>query len=392
MKQELRRQHTSYSDPARWLSSTPDDRGLASLIEDIYSAVLDSAHWTDVLPKIVDFVGGQAGGILSRDSVSKVSNARYHFGMDCRFLRLYAETYWKFDPVATASVCAVERVVSIPDLVPYDEFREGRFYHEWAQPQGWVDSANVMLEKSPANCVYLSVIRSESSGMVDDEMRRRMAILVPHLRRAMLIGKVLDRKRLEAKTFAETLDGLSTGLFFVDAKARIVHANAAAHDILRANDFLRSMDGRLVARDMHFDQALREIFATVERGDAEGGAKGIALPLHARDGEHYVAHLMPLTSGALRRYAAAAVFVRKAALDNSAFPEAIGKTYQLTPAELRVLHAIVEEGGISEVAETLGIASTTVKTHLRHLFDKTGAGRQADLVKLVAGFSSPLAP
>jgi DNA-binding CsgD family transcriptional regulator len=42
------------------------------------------------------------------------------------------------------------------------------------------------------------------------------------------------------------------------------------------------------------------------------------------------------------------------------------------------------------VAEVLGIADTTVKTHLSHLYEKTGAGRQADLVKLVAGFSNPI--
>jgi DNA-binding CsgD family transcriptional regulator len=34
---------------------------------------------------------------------------------------------------------------------------------------------------------------------------------------------------------------------------------------------------------------------------------------------------------------------------------------------------------------------TTVKTHLGRLFEKTGVGRQADLVKLVAGYSMPLA-
>jgi DNA-binding CsgD family transcriptional regulator len=31
-----------------------------------------------------------------------------------------------------------------------------------------------------------------------------------------------------------------------------------------------------------------------------------------------------------------------------------------------------------------------VKTHLGRLFEKTGTSRQADLVKLVAGFSNPL--
>jgi DNA-binding CsgD family transcriptional regulator len=56
-----------------------------------------------------------------------------------------------------------------------------------------------------------------------------------------------------------------------------------------------------------------------------------------------------------------------------------------------VLVAIVEIGGVPEVAPVLGISETTVKTHLQHVFEKTGVSRQADLVKLVAGFMSPLA-
>jgi DNA-binding CsgD family transcriptional regulator len=71
-------------------------------------------------------------------------------------------------------------------------------------------------------------------------------------------------------------------------------------------------------------------------------------------------------------------------------PEAIAKTYKLTAMELRVLLAIVEVGGVPEVAEALGIAETTVRTHLRQTYQKTGVDRQADLVKLVAAFSNPL--
>jgi DNA-binding CsgD family transcriptional regulator len=38
----------------------------------------------------------------------------------------------------------------------------------------------------------------------------------------------------------------------------------------------------------------------------------------------------------------------------------------------------------------MGISPSTVKTHLRRLFAKTGTDRQADLVKLVAGYVNPL--
>ena len=68
----------------------------------------------------------------------------------------------------------------------------------------------------------------------------------------------------------------------------------------------------------------------------------------------------------------------------------IARAYKLTPTELRVLLAIVDVGGVPEVAIALGVAESTVKTHLGHLFEKTGAARQADLVKIVAGFSTPL--
>jgi DNA-binding CsgD family transcriptional regulator len=115
-----------------------------------------------------------------------------------------------------------------------------------------------------------------------------------------------------------------------------------------------------------------------------------------RDGERHVAHVLPLTTGARRRagiaYAAtAAVFVRKVAMATPAHPDVIATACSLTPAELRVLLAIVDIGGVPEVAVRLGIAETTVKTHLGRVFEKTGTGRQADLVKLVAGFASPLA-
>src|SRR3982074_1338183 len=71
-------------------------------------------------------------------------------------------------------------------------------------------------------------------------------------------------------------------------------------------------------------------------------------------------------------------------------PDVIRRTYQLTPTDLPVLLANVNIGGIPEVATALGVADTTIKTHVGRLFKKTGAGRQADLVKVVAGFSTPL--
>jgi DNA-binding CsgD family transcriptional regulator len=369
---------------------------LSALIGEVYDAALDPSLWTDVLGKAARFVGGPAAGLYSKDATSKTGSVAYGYGIEPPYTQLYFDKYVKLDPTTTGHFFAeIEEPVATGDLIPYDDFLETRFYKEWARPQSLVDTLTVVLDKSATSVALFGVFRHERDGVVDDEMRRRMRLIVPHIRRAVLIARVIDLNKAEAATLADTLDGLAAGMFLVDANARIIHANAAGHAILAAGDFLRAAGGRLVARDAQTDRLLREIFTAAGNGDAAIGIKGIALPLTARDGERHVAHVLPLTSGARRRagtaYAAvAALFVHKAALETPSPPEAIAKAYKLTPTELRILLAVVEVGGVPEVAEALGIADGTVKTHLHHLFEKTNTTRQAELVKLVAGYSNPL--
>lgn len=196
----------------------------------------------------------------------------------------------------------------------------------------------------------------------------------------------------EGATFADALDGLGAGLFLVDATGRIVHANASGHAMLHDRCVLRDVGGRLTACETRAATALKQALTMAAGSDAAVSAGPTAVPLRTRDGKHYVAHVLPLASGARRRagHAAAALFVHKAALASPSQPDAIARLYNLTPGELRVLLAIVDVGGVPETAQALGVTEATVKTHLHRVFGKTGACRQADLVKLIAGFSSPL--
>ena len=97
---------------------------------------------------------------------------------------------------------------------------------------GLAHSANAIIEKSGATSTLLRVVTRKSTGLVDNDMRHRMAQVVPHVRRAALVGKSIELKNAEAAMLAETLDRLSAGLFLVDAKGRVVHANVAAREIL----------------------------------------------------------------------------------------------------------------------------------------------------------------
>jgi DNA-binding CsgD family transcriptional regulator len=373
-----------------------DEQQLSTLIGEIYDAALDPSRWVEVLGKAARFVGGPAAALFFKSAASKTGAVAYDYGTDPHYRQLYFERYIKLDPSTTGQFFAeIDEPIATADIIPYDEFLQSRFYREWAKPQGLVDFVVSVLDKSMTTAAMFGVFRHERDGIVDCATRERMRLIAPHIRRAVLVSRMIDLKKAETATFAGALDGINAGMFLVDASARIVHANLAGHAALETGNFLNAIAGRLATDDGQVDQTLREVFAAAGNGDVAVGTKGISVPLTARSGERYVAHVLPLTSGERRRAgkaytAVAALFIRKAEMETASPPEVIAKTYKLTPTELRVLLAIVEVGGVPEVATALGVAETTVKTHLGRLFEKTGTNRQADLVKLVAGFASPL--
>ena len=369
---------------------------LSNLVGQIYDAALDRALWPDVIRVSSEFVGGSGATLFYKDAVAQRGSSYCEFGIEPHYRDLYFSKYVTLDPASTGHFFAeIDQPIATGDLMPYAEFLETRFYQEWARPQGLVDFVSAVLDKSVTSGAMFGVFRHERNGVVDDETRRRMRLIVPHIRRAVLIGRMFDLKAAEAATFADTLDGLSAGICLVDAGGRIVHANAAGHAMIAAGDVLRAVNGRLTATNSLIDQSLREIFAAAGQGDAALGTKGIAVPLSSPPAESWLANVLPLTSGARRNAgiaysAVAAVFVRKALFEAPSSLEMISKLYKLTPSELRVLAALSEAGGIPSVATALGVSEATVKTHLQHLFNKTGTNRQTDLVKMLAAHASPL--
>jgi DNA-binding CsgD family transcriptional regulator len=374
----------------------PGHGDTSELVADIYDAALDRSRWLGALEKVAEFVGGPAASLFTRDAVQKKGNSDYYFGTEHHYKKLYFEKYFELDPLNNAYLFMdVGEVTSCSNIVPHNEFIATRFYQEWVKPQGIIDNVLALLDKTATSVAGFVVFRHESDGLADDAARQRMRLLVPHVRRAALISKVIDLKMTEVATLADTFDEISASLFLVDERGRVVHTNAPGRALVAEGNLLQITGNRLVAADAAANNALTEIFSLAAGGDAAVGAKGVAIPLTTRDGEQYVAHALPLTSGARNKAGATfsavvAIFVRKAALEIQSPLEVIAKVFKLTPSELRVLLAIVGVGGVPEVSEALGVAESTVKTHLSRIYKKTGTNRQAEVVKLVASYTDPL--
>lgn len=69
-------------------------------------------------------------------------------------------------------------------------------------------------------------------------------------------------------------------------------------------------------------------------------------------------------------------------------PEVLFSTYGLTPAEARMAIAATAAGSLQDVARSIGVATSTGKSHLKQVYAKTGAASRAELVRLVMGLAT----
>jgi DNA-binding CsgD family transcriptional regulator len=371
------------------------DDEISALIGTIYDAALDPQRWPEVLETTSRFVNGGPAMLFSQDPLRRSGQLYAAWNVEAAFASLYFDDILKTNPLLPLTTfLALEDPFAISTLMPYDELQASRFFQEYMQPQDMVDIVGSVLDKSPRGHVIVGFGRSHDQGLGDTEANRWMGLLAPHYRRAVSIGRLIDHQQVEAQSLIDVLDGFAAGIFLVGAAGQLIRANRRGRAMLEDPSAFGLAHKDFASGEPRALRQLREAFVCAGTGHARG--VGVAIELQGVSERRPLAHILPLTtggrrSGYLQCGAVAAVFVSEAGVDAAPALETVAQAFDLTPAEVRVLHALVSEaGGVAAVAAVTGIAASTVKTHLSHLFAKTGTRRQSELVKLVVSYASPL--
>ncbi len=373
-------------------SGSVDAARLSELIGFIYECALDPAGWANALAGITQTMNA------AYTTISLVRPAdvlgRFAAASPWDPERMSELQHYAIDEIPGLGLALqgdVDQPVATLRAMSESTLKRTRFYREWVQPQGLHEACIVKFVHNSDRIGLLGCTTRADRPAISAEEVNMFALLSPHVRRAAMIGDLLDHQRLEIAHLTETLDQLTTAIILVDGEGRMIHGNAAAEAMLEGEGLLTLTRGAIRVDDplaqRALDQALR---LSIESDRAAIGGQGIAIPIKRRGRTARVAYVLPLSGTRTGMSSAvAALFVAKGEAAPTSTEVLVG-LFDLTPTEARVMLSIGSGAEHDAAAAAHGIGRNTLKTHLSRVFAKTGANNQASLMRILAEVTAPL--
>jgi len=196
-----------------------------------------------------------------------------------------------------------------------------------------------------------------------------------------------QRTKLVIKSLEYAVErGTDFGLC-VDAQGRILWESATAAETLREMEPLKMADGWLVTRSKAGEAMLSEIKEMARTGRARQSRIAVV----QTDGRSYPLACVPVRAedGKLGDAAlGACILLGKQEVvtgQRPVFP--VGDIGQLTKTEMRITELAAQGHSAPKIAEKMGVAPSTVRTHLKHIHRKLGINSRSELVALFLGNS-----
>ena len=363
-----------------------DQDQVLAFIARIYDAPGNASAWHGLISRLISGFGGDHAHLVVFDRPGRVH---------CDFISsneagdIYARHYGALDTAVHRVMRGPDRrAVTQLDMMTPDELKACPVQQEMmprfgAEHRLWVKSS------LDGGLTYFSaVIRSPRQGAFDRQDYRLLETLHPHIERAMRLHLDLARAKAAADSLEAGLDTLAAGLVLLDSAGAVLFANRAARAMLDARDAVSLERGRLSATTAAAQARLQAVIASAlgRTGAAVGG--GVALDRES--GRPVIARVLPLQPSIdlLAPRAAAAVLIHdpdRPAIPVPASLAAIG----LTPAETRLVAALINGRTLEDHADEAGLSPHTVRSTLKSVFGKTETHRQSELVALILRMAPP---
>ncbi|MGH6841519.1 MAG: helix-turn-helix transcriptional regulator [Methylocella sp.] len=214
-----------------------------------------------------------------------------------------------------------------------------------------------------------------------------MQMIASHIERAFHVRDLLSEDRTLSELLGSAIARAGFGLILATADRRIVYANDAAETLMRAGNGLRCERNCISAADFASSRKLQSLITAASR-QTDQPVQGGSHIFRDEDGMASLAvHVVPVSphSGLIppgKESPVAGILVVDCKRRITDRINAFAHLFDLTSAEARVASQLVSGEGLTKAASNLNIARSTARFHLTNILEKTGAHRQAELVRV----------
>ena len=366
-----------------------------SLLNRIYGAVADPALWPEALTGIADHLDS-VGGMLVYNAPPGGKNLMVLARLDPDRTAVFHQHYvWNPWTIAIKDQPFNKAIIS-SSLVERRIIQKTGFYADVLAPQRIEDMAVISHRGMARDGGVGGFGFSLSAEGVDraEQHRQRLQRLTPHLCRALDASLRLGPLADGSRQLARVLQLMPSAALLLDNRQRIIHANPAAEQLLRAGDGLTSSsNGGLHLSAVLPDErlALARSLAQAQRvADGSGDLLGEPLRVTRLSGAGPLLVVpVPLPPPAFSLWeltdtARLLVLVIDPGARNLAAATVLQAAFGLTPAEARVATLIGSGLSGPQAAQMLGVSPATVKTHLARCFEKLGVRSQVELARMLS--------
>ena len=366
------------------------DNDLHRLITLAYRETIGPGNGCELVEEITRYLDGAAGWLLTHDFDAHKSEIHSTASFDAKFVKSYTLQYDSLNPWLQKAEFYRQpgTVVVGRQVIRHRELVRSKFYTEWLRPQGLYHRIAGVVQKDGSRITNFEVLRGQDSPAFGRREVRLFRHILPHLEAAFAIGRIMRRMQVEWNAAWEVLDRLPFGVVFVDHECKPLKANYFFKEFLVGSDGLTVAQNGVCGGSHRETTNLRELVAAAASMDADESANpDRALTLSRLSGNRPFQVVVSPVDGVSQLVVperpAAAVIISDPERRMSPSEATLRQLYQLTKTEARLAALIAQGKQLKKVAEELGIGVNTARTHLKRIFSKTGAKRQAELVNIL---------
>jgi DNA-binding CsgD family transcriptional regulator/PAS domain-containing protein len=372
---------------------TNDDASWGHCIEALYDAVGKEAAVAAALGRFRGFFG--ARGVVYLSPPTRASDTSLHLAacdIDHSSLAEYHSHYFAHDEwvkVAWRQGGLFEPGFAAlgSELVPRAELVRSYFWRDFLVRYGITDVLCGTVEGATTADTQPTIVSFHRSnaqhGDFPAEAKDRLKELLPHLRRSLRMHRRLAPELSIGATLKELFETLDMPMVYLDRDGCVLEANGSAQRALAHKGHLQSeATGALKVRLATGWANLAKTLRTLETESA------VTLPLVSAQGipawfSLRRAHGVLTDRFSTHRAFAVASLRAPQAIDTRAM---LGR-FGLSAAQTRVAQLLLAGKSPKEMAAELKVSVATIRTHLSHMYEKTGTHRQSQLIARIQGGS-----